>query len=60
VRAHDGPLSSLANPIKEDPNMAKKSTGGRKTAPKNRAAKSKGKKGLGKNRPTARRIRKKT
>jgi hypothetical protein len=47
-RAHDGPPSSLANPIKEDPNMAKKSKGGKKPAAKKSATKSKGKKGSGK------------
>ena len=43
-------------PLKQDHNMAKKSRGGRMTAAKNRAAKSKGGKGLVKNRPAGRRI----
>jgi hypothetical protein len=50
IQAHDGLPSSLPNPIKEDPTMAKKSTGGKKTTAKKSAAKSKGKKGSAKKR----------
>ena len=54
---HDGASSRIANnSANKDTPMAKKSRGGRMTAAKNRAAKTKGGKGPIKNRPAGKNI----